>query len=102
MTSVPWISDHAAAEMPWLTKEEMIEVDRAMVEDFQILLLQMMELAGRHLAHLARARFLDDASSGRHVVVLAGPGGNGDGGMASAVSRRAPSPASGLAAITGF
>ena len=39
--------------------EQMIEVDRAMIEDYGIELIQMMENAGRNLAHLARERFLD-------------------------------------------
>jgi hypothetical protein len=38
----------------------MREVDRLMGEEFHIELLQMMELAGRHLAHLARERFLGE------------------------------------------
>ena len=45
-------------ELPYLTTEQMIEVDRAMIEDFGIELVQMMENAGRALAHLARERFL--------------------------------------------
>jgi len=61
--------------LPWLTTEQMIEVDRLMVEEFHIGLAQMMESAGRGLAHLARVRFLDDDPSDRRVVVLAGTGG---------------------------
>ncbi len=78
------VSDELAAELPWLTVEQMVEVDRAMVEDYEILLVQMMEQAGRHLAHLARERFLaGDAGNGR-VVVMAGPGGNGGGALVCA------------------
>jgi len=62
----------------------MVEVDRAMVEDFGIDLTQMMENAGRALAELARARFLDGDPKGRTVVVLAGSGGNGGGAMVAA------------------
>ena len=40
------------------TSVEMAAVDQAMVEDYGIDLIQMMENAGRNLAHLARARFL--------------------------------------------
>ncbi len=47
--------------VPFLTTEQMIEVDPAMVEDLHIDLLQMMENAGRNLAHLARGRLLDGA-----------------------------------------
>lgn len=70
--------------VPFLTTEQMIAVDRAMVEDLHIDLLQMMENAGRNLAHLARVRFLDGTSVGKHVVVLAGSGGNGGGAMVCA------------------
>jgi NAD(P)H-hydrate epimerase len=62
----------------------MIEVDRAMVEDFGIDLTQMMENAGRALAELARARFLDGDPTGHTVHVLAGSGGNGGGAMVAA------------------
>ncbi len=37
-------------EVPYLTTEQMVEVDRAMMEDFKIELIQMMENAGRNLA----------------------------------------------------
>lgn len=45
--------------VPYVTTEQMIEVDRAMMQDYRIELIQMMENAGRNLAHLARMRFLD-------------------------------------------
>jgi NAD(P)H-hydrate epimerase len=62
----------------------MIEVDRAMVEDYRIELVQMMENAGRNLAHLARVRFLGGDPLAMSVVVLAGTGGNGGGAMVCA------------------
>lgn len=62
----------------------MIEVDRAMIEGYRIELMQMMENAGRALAHLARERFLDGDPRGRQVVVLAGAGGNGGGALVCA------------------
>lgn len=71
-------------EPPYLTTEQMREVDRAMIEDYGIDLTQMMENAGRALAHLARTRFLDADPSGKRVVVLAGTGGNGGGALVSA------------------
>lgn len=55
-----------------------------MIEDYHIELMQMMENAGRQLAHLARTRFLDGDPRGRSVVVLAGTGGNGGGGLVCA------------------
>jgi NAD(P)H-hydrate epimerase len=69
---------------PMLDSAQMREVDRVMVEDYHIELLQMMEHAGRHLAHLARERFLQGNPVGRRVVVLAGPGGNGGGALVAA------------------
>ncbi|GMQ82161.1 MAG: hypothetical protein BMS9Abin05_1605 [Rhodothermia bacterium] len=74
----------AIGDVPYLTTEQMIEVDRSMREDYKIDLLQMMENAGRSLAHLARARFLDGSASGKRVTVLAGTGGNGGGTMVCA------------------
>ena len=55
--------------IPYLTTDQMREVDRAMIEDYHIELIQMMENAGRNLAHLARTRFLDGDPRGRRVVV---------------------------------
>src|SRR2546425_4028407 len=65
--------------VPALTADQMREVDRAMVEDLHIELIQMMENAGRALAGLAMRRFGPDSP-----VVLAGPGGNGGGGLVAA------------------
>jgi NAD(P)H-hydrate epimerase len=73
-----------AAAPPFVTTAQMIEVDRAMIEDYGITLLQMMENAGLALARLARSRFLDDDARGRGVVVLAGSGGNGGGALVAA------------------
>jgi NAD(P)H-hydrate epimerase len=64
--------------------DQMIEVDRSMIEDFNIELIQMMENAGRNLAALARERFLDGDPRARKVTVLAGPGGNGGGALVCA------------------
>jgi NAD(P)H-hydrate epimerase len=50
-----------------------------MVDDLHIELVQMMENAGRSLAELAITRF-----SPTSVTVLAGPGGNGGGGLVAA------------------
>jgi len=71
-------------DIPHLTTEQMIEVDRAMIEDYHIELIQMMENAGRNLAHLARARFLAGDPRGKSVIVLAGTGGNGGGALVCA------------------
>ena len=70
--------------IPRVTADQMREVDRLAVEEFGILLVQMMENAGRCLAQLARDRFLDGNPRGREVLVLAGSGGNGGGGLVAA------------------
>jgi len=67
-----------------VTSDQMREVDWAMMEDYGILVLQMMENAGRNLAQLSRKRFLDGDPRGRHVLALAGSDGNGDGGLVCA------------------
>ncbi len=78
--SIPWLD----GDVPYITTEQMIEVDRAMIEDFRIDLARMMENAGRSLAHLARERFFDGDARGGRVVVLAGTGGNGGGALVAA------------------
>ncbi len=72
------------SNVPFLTTAQMVEVDRAMIEDYRILLIQMMENAGRNLAHLARVRFLSEEPRGKRVAVLAGVGGNGGGALVCA------------------
>ena len=72
------------AAIPYLTLEEIIEVDRLMVDHYGIELVQMMENAGRHLAELARERFLDNNPRDKKIIILAGSGGNGGGAMVSA------------------
>lgn len=65
--------------VPALTADQMREVDRVMVDDLGISLIQMMENAGGRLAELCLRRF--EPSS---ATVLAGPGGNGGGGLVAA------------------
>jgi NAD(P)H-hydrate epimerase len=69
--------------IPALTTAQMIEVDRAMIEDYHIELIQMMENAGRNFAELAR-RQMGGAVQGYSVAVLCGNGNNGGGGMTAA------------------
>lgn len=68
--------------VPAVTVAQMREVDRIMVDDLGISLLQMMENAGRAFAELTRIHL--SGLRRRRVVVLAGRGGNGGGGMAAA------------------
>lgn len=69
----------AAADVAWISTEEMIEIDRIMVEELHIELVQMMENAGRALAELVVQRH-----SPASVLVFAGSGGNGGGGLVAA------------------
>lgn len=69
--------------LPALSTEQMREVDRLMIEEYQIDLPKMMENAGRNLALLAK-RMLDCDVADRPIVVLAGRGNNGGGGLAAA------------------
>ena len=69
--------------IPTLSTEQMREVDRLMIEVYQIDSLQMMENAGRTLALLAK-RLLDNEIPDRPIVLLAGRGNNGGGGLAAA------------------
>lgn len=69
--------------MPWLSVDQMIEVDRLMIEELGIGLVQMMENAGRGVAVLAR-HLLGGGVAGARIVVLSGTGGNGGGGLAAA------------------
>ena len=64
-------------EVSAVTAEQMREVDRIAVEETGPNLFQMMENAGRNLAELS----MELAGSGGRVLVLAGPGGNGGGGI---------------------
>lgn len=61
-----------------VTADEMREVDRVATEEVGLGLLQMMENAGRTLASAVRA------TDPGEVLVLAGNGGNGGGGLACA------------------
>jgi hypothetical protein len=64
---------------PAASTAQMREVDRSMAGHFGIDLARMMENAGRNLADLGQLLFAP-----RAVIVLAGPGGNGDGGLVAA------------------
>jgi NAD(P)H-hydrate epimerase len=76
--------EYPMSQIPTLTTAQMIEVDRVMLENYRISLVQMMENAGRNLAQLARTRFLEGNPCGKSVFVLAGTGGNGGGALVCA------------------
>ena len=70
--------------IPALTPAQMSRVDRIMVDDLGVEVLQLMELAGQAVAVWARERFLESDVRGKSVLVLAGSGGNGGDGMVAA------------------
>ena len=70
-------------KIPALSTEQMKIVDRLMVEEFGIELIQMMENAGCNLAELAR-RLSGGSVLGKSIIVLCGTGNNGGGGMVAA------------------
>ncbi len=70
-------------EVPAVTTEQMIEVDRVTIEDTGPNLLQMMENTGRNLAQQAIVS-LGETWRRANIVVLAGNGGNGGGGICAA------------------
>ena len=69
--------------LPALTTEQMREVDRLMINEYGIVLMQMMENAGRNLASLTGRR-LGGNLLGKHIVVACGAGNNGGGGLVAA------------------
>ena len=71
-------------EIPAVTVEQMTEIDRLMMEDYHIGLVQMMENAGLQLACFARKRFLNGHPKDKTVTILAGSGSNGGGAMVCA------------------
>ena len=70
--------------IPYLSTDQMREVDRLMIDVYHIELIQMMENAGRNLAVLARERFLDGNPQHKQIIILAGTGGNGGGALVCA------------------
>ncbi len=73
----------AGVEIPAVTAEQMREVDRIATEESGPTPEQMMENAGRSLASLA-LELLASRWCQAEVLVLAGPGGNGGGGLCAA------------------
>ena len=67
------------SDVPAVTRGQMEEIDRLTVEDYGILLVQMMENAGLHLARVSKAY----SRQGR-TLVMAERGNNGGGGLAAA------------------
>ena len=80
--SVKFLTDQGI-EVPSVTTEQMIEVDRVAMEETGPNLFQMMENAGRNLA-LQAIDCLEENWQKANIVVLSGSGGNGGGGICAA------------------
>lgn len=70
-------------EVPAVTKEQMIEIDRIAIEETGPNLFQMMENAGRNIAELT-IKTLGKSWKKSEILILAGTGGNGGGGICAA------------------
>lgn len=70
-------------QIPTVNTKQMREVDRLMVEEYGIALIQMMENAGGALAESGRM-MLGGEVAGKRIGVLCGAGNNGGGGMVAA------------------
>ena len=68
----------------YITRDQMIEVDNLMINEYGINLYQMMENSGRNLAYLTKALFLSNDPVGKSVIAVVGTGGNGGGVLAAA------------------
>lgn len=67
--------------VPYVSEDQMREIDRIAVEEYGLGILQMMENAGRNLALTAMEMVPNSRSS---ITILAGSGGNGGGGICCA------------------
>jgi len=70
-------------EIPFISVEQMIEVDRLMIEDYGISLIQMMENAGRNITEIIIHNSSLNTNT-TNVLVMSGSGGNGGGAMVAA------------------
>jgi len=81
--SAPQFITEFGVDVPALTTNQMRELDRIAMEETGPNLFQMMENAGRTLAQVA-IDMLGRSWQAARVVVVAGPGGNGGGGICAA------------------
>ena len=66
-----------------ITADQMRLIDELAVNKYGILLEEMMELAGYHLTELAYT-IMEKSLKNKKIVVLAGKGNNGGGGLVAA------------------
>ena len=76
-------SSDTGIEIPAVTADQMREVDRITIDETGPNLYQMMENAGRNLA-LCAIDMLGERWQTSKIIVLAGTGGNGGGGICAA------------------
>lgn len=82
MTASSFVTE-GGIEVPAVTTDQMRQVDRIAIEETGPLLLQMMENAGRGMAMAVKEDIGTEWAS-MPVLVLAGTGGNGGGGICAA------------------
>ena len=82
MTARVFVTE-SGIEVPAVTTDQMREIDRVAIEEVGPNLYQMMENAGRNLALMVLDR-LGEGWASVPIVVLAGTGGNGGGGICAA------------------
>lgn len=80
--SMQFVTD-SGVRVPMVTTEQMREIDRIAIDETGPNLFQMMENAGRSLAEVAMGMLSGTRPQGP-IIVLAGTGGNGGGGICAA------------------
>ncbi|MFH1977897.1 MAG: NAD(P)H-hydrate epimerase [Candidatus Aenigmatarchaeota archaeon] len=68
--------------IPIITKEQMTKIDELAVKHFGIEIMQMMEIAGKNTAEMARKML--KRVKGKEIVCLAGKGNNGGDALVAA------------------
>lgn len=74
----------AVSPVPALTPAQMATIDRIMIDELGVDVLQLMELAGQAVAAWARQKPLQGDARGKRVLILAGSGGNGGDALVAA------------------
>lgn len=82
ITASSFVTEHGT-EVPAVTAHQMRQIDRIAVDHTGPVLFQMMENAGRNLASAVIDQISAESAS-TPILVLAGTGGNGGGGICAA------------------
>ncbi|MFC1617250.1 NAD(P)H-hydrate epimerase [Candidatus Margulisiibacteriota bacterium] len=70
-------------KLPYFTAQELLEIDRLMIEDIKVSVYQLMELAGFATAHFIRTYFKNKVKN-KKVCIVCGKGNNGGDGLVTA------------------